>query len=140
MASEAAEIISHLIVRNDHIRGTLANAFRDMFVKMGDAINQEETLRLVMGIDADGASPFQKALDDFTKNNPQISQSKIPKDTIKKIATTIAQENFTNIFASISPNINQVVAKIVARSPEMARSGHAKALESELSPVIRVKN
>lgn len=137
----AARVVTHLLVRNDHIRGIMragASALADF---LGDLFGSEESVASLLGAaDRIPGPQFRKHFDQHIANHPEISALGLPPAAISPIAHIFLRENLSSGYREISGAIAELIARFQAHGPLQARDAHARALGASLAPQRHVEN
>lgn len=132
-----AEAVSHLTVRNAHIRGTFAYAFEGICDGISDVFCNQEGFAHVLGLDEETpAGRFHEIFSDAAPTN--FAQIKIPIGLIEKIAFSFAKENLAKLAEQSAPTAEGLISQLIRSAPQMIRDGHNNALLKTFVPEKRI--
>ena len=136
----AAEIVTHLIVRNAHIRDTYSSGIKLLVDRTLGLLTDETNFRRLLGVDAETPTTlFKDQINEFLKEHPELAQCGLPAPVLQQVAFVFVKENFDKIFAEQMPSISAVLGTFGGKVLGIARSGHIKALASDLVPKKRME-
>ena len=139
-ANFAAEIVTHLAMRNDNVRGSLAYGLKLMMREMFGLFRDEDGLRRLLGMDGDTPGPrFANQVVRSIQADPRFKQVGLPDAVVTRIAFGFARERLPEMLAETAPEIRAMLAHHHQNAEQFVRESHNKALEkSGLAPQERV--
>ncbi|KTT98968.1 hypothetical protein SB4_09930 [Sphingomonas sanguinis] len=136
----AARVVTHLLVRNDHVRGIMQAGASAMAGLVGDLFGSEEKVAALLGAaDKTPGPQFRKVFEEHIADNPIISAMGVPPAAFIPIAHAMLRENASASYGEMSGAIEEVVSRFQAHGPLEARDAHARALSASLAPQGRVE-
>lgn len=139
-ADVAAEIVSHLTIRNAHLRGSFTGAVKTMIDRAVEVFCNETTLRPVLGFDGETPSErFKSFIDEHIKENPLLAATGLPAHVLHQVAHTMLKERFRTFFAEQAPFMAALFDTLAAQAPAFIRDGHNKILSTDLAPDSRTE-
>lgn len=140
-AKTAARVVTHLLVRSDHVRGIMragASAIADL---ISDLFGSEEQVSSLLGVaDLLPGPQFRKIFKENIENEPVIQAIGLPSEAMIPITHMVLRENASAAYSEMDIAVQQVVSRFNAHGPLEARDAHARALSSSLAPEARVEN
>jgi hypothetical protein len=136
----AARVVTHLLVRNDHVRGIMQAGASAMASLVGDLFGSEEKVAALLGATDKTPGPqFRKVFEEHIADNPIISAMGVPPAAFIPIAHSMLRENSSASYGEMSDAIEEVVSRFQAHGSLEARDAHARALSASLAPQERVE-
>lgn len=136
----AARVVTHLLVRNDHVRGIMQAGASAMAGMVGDLFGSQEKVAALLGAaDKTPGPQFRKVFEEHIADNPIISAMGVPPAAFIPIAHAMLRENSSASYGEMSGAIEEVVSRFQAHGPLEARDAHARALSASLAPKERVE-
>jgi hypothetical protein len=138
-AQNAAEIVTHLIIRNAALRRNFTDAFQSALDHAIDLFCSEANLRALIGVDAKQFPPrIAEMLDEHIAKDPQFSQTGLPRAILHKIALMAMKENFSRVVVENLPFMRSALKYLHDEAPTHVKSTHNKALSAGVLPDIRI--
>jgi len=137
----AAELVTHLTVRNDHFRKATSAAGAGLVEGMGNIFNSEDTARQFMGVAGDEPSSlFASQLPElWGKLRPLAGLIGITNEEQFNVwAFQMVKTNFPSLHAEMVGTLNQTFSNILENVPEVAADAQRRSLEKSLTPEKRV--
>jgi hypothetical protein len=140
-AAKAAEAVTHLCVRQAHLRNSFASGAGQLISAMGDLFGDKERTRKLMGIDAQTPDKiFQGEIDkSYEQWRPQLSQAGFTKHKFQQLAFAKMKSEFESDFPNYSSLFQSVIDQLQGQTEKMARQGQIRALGRSLAPESRIK-
>lgn len=136
--TDAAELVTHLTVRNAHIRQSFGSGVKHLVEGLAQILGSEANARRILGVDAATPSArFLEVLKEAIQELP-LPNSRIPAAVVENILYTLARENFSRAYEQLSPVLSHGFKKMVSEVDTIARKGHNKALSTNVAPPARV--
>lgn len=136
----AAEVVTHLIVRNAHIRDIYSSGIKLLVDRTLGLLTDETNFRRLLGVDSETPTAlFKDQINEFLKERPKLAQCGLPEPVLQQVAFVFVKENFDKIFAEQMPSISAVLGTFGGKVLGIARGGHNKALASDLVPKKRME-
>jgi Protein of unknown function (DUF4238) len=137
----AAEFVTHLAVRNDHFRKSVATAGANLMEGMADALSDQETAKAMLGLS--GSQPSELFESEVSKLWPQFQPIAktmgISKVQFHTLAFQTAKANFASFHSEISNPLSEMFGGLVRQLPDVAASSQRRSLAQGLSPPLRVE-
>jgi hypothetical protein len=136
----AAELVTHLTVRNAHFRKATAVGGAGMFEVIGRALGNEDTARVLLGVAGDEPSEmFAAQLPEmWAKYGPLLALGGITQEQFNALAFQAVKANFSSFHAEIAEPLQQTFSNIVEKVPEIAANAQRRSLTESLTPQKRV--
>lgn len=135
----AAEVISHLVVRNAHMRSASAHGLKRIVAGATNLFGDEAAIRQLLGLDGEALSPRAlQFLEDEVKKDARFAQLGLPLKVLNQMAFVLAKENYPNLVKNSLPLLRGALASLFTQSDNMARDAHNKALSKAIVPDQRV--
>lgn len=136
----AARVVTHLLVRNDHVRGIMRAGVSAMAGLVEDLFGSAEKVAALLGAaDKIPGPQFRKIFEEHIADNPIISALGVPLAALLPIAHIMLRENSPTSYGEMSSAIEEVISRFQTHSPLEARDAHARALSASLAPQERVE-
>ncbi|MFC1635283.1 DUF4238 domain-containing protein [Planctomycetota bacterium] len=139
-ATIAAELITHLTIRGEHLRDLFGFGTKELITEMGNIFSNKNQVRVLFGIDADVPTPLFREEMEKVLNEQAVffAQVGLPYPLVRQIAFTLVRENFSSFYTGQIPEIMNVLNKIARNVGDFTRNGHVKALGKGLIPEPRI--
>lgn len=135
----AAEAVSHLTIRNAHLRQSFSGGLRLLASRAIELFSDETRVRALFGLDGTQFSPFMaERLDELMTGEPQIGSLGLPRSLLHKIAFVAMKENFGRFIANDLPSMRLALELFSLEAPEQMRAGHNQSLAGNLVPDQRM--
>ena len=139
--AKAAEMVTHLCVRQAHIRDSFASATEQLLHGAENIFLDKDRARKALGLD--DPNPNEVLLDEihtlYEKFGPQLGQLGITKPVFERWVFAISKAEFDRNFEEQSPFLQGVFSLMQGQTNKIARQGHIKALEQSLAPDLRIE-
>lgn len=137
---KAAELVAHLVIRNDHFRKSVSSAAADMFAKFSGRLAQEDQARAIFGLAGnEPASRFQMVLEEqWNEHGSMFEALGWTKDQYKSFMFNTMRANFSSIFGEMRGPMAALFANIVGEIPTVAATAQRRSLNEGLAPTLRV--
>jgi Protein of unknown function (DUF4238) len=130
-ASDAAEIINHLVPRTAHVRLNLERGLRMMADGIASVLNDEERIQSLIGLDQDEPNEdFKNKLANKLLELGYMEKLGIPIAVIERVAFFQAKENFASLAAETIPALCDVLNSWLQTSDEVVREIHNNTLQA----------
>jgi hypothetical protein len=127
--SNAAEIISHLVFRGAHLRGTLLDATQHFSQEFLIRFSDEDKSRSYLGVDH---GELEDTLSEELERVVQLIQStngqKIPSSLLRHICRFKLREDFSLHWPELAKNLHGAVSEFTGRFPDLIKQAHRNAL------------
>lgn len=138
---EAAALVTHLAVRNDHFRKAVTSAGAKMVDLVDHKFADSEFSRALLGLDGDEprgkfAEQLKEAFDQY---RPLIDMLGIDRATFEQWAFKNVKSNFETMHAKVKGPISDVVTAMSEALPDTAAKAQRDALNEDLIPAKRVE-
>lgn len=131
----AAEVVTHLAVRNAHLRDTFTAGVKSLMNGCLDLFGDEVGIRRLFGVDAEMPTPrLQKLMVEVLKKEPALTELNLPEPVLNHVAFTLIKESFDNFSAEQIPLMANVCGDIAGKAKDLAGKGQIKALTASLVP------
>lgn len=131
----AARVVTHLIVRNDHVRGVMregASQFADLIKRL---MGSDEKVGALLGLG--GPIPTARFRKNFTEkivNDPVFQAIGLPEPVLLSLAYMMLRESAEEGFSVVTEAISGMAKRLHEEGPELARDAHARTLSDSLAP------
>jgi Protein of unknown function (DUF4238) len=136
----AAELVTHLCVRNDHFRKVVSTGGAGLLSGLTDLMSDEGNSRRFLGVDNEQPSGVIAA--EFTKKiaelGPLLTAAGITKAQFEALAFNELKANFSLLHAETVGMLGALVDSIAGQMPDLTAGAQKKALAENLSPSLRV--
>jgi len=140
-ATKAAEAVTHLCVRQAHLRDSFASAAGDLLDGTANRFLDKEWVRTEMGLDASKPNEMFRAT--ISKFYGQFAAGLAPMGITRQIFEQWAfiklKTDFDRIFPDLSLLLQSRFGQLQGQSGKLARDGHIQALEQSFAPDTRVQ-
>lgn len=140
-ASTAAELVTHLVVRNDHFRKATSAAAAMMFSQFAEELTNEEVAKTALGFA--GESPSSKFNEMFgelwDEHGAVFSSLGFTTESLSQSAFGMIRENFASMYADFQKPLVSALTETAAKAPEKAAEAHKRSLAESLVPPIRLE-
>lgn len=139
-ASQAAEVVAHLTIRNAYLRRTLCLGIEKIYNDAAVLFGDEATLRPFLGVnDKTPSAQFKNAIDDFIDKSPELKQLGLPNRVLYHVGHMIMKEQFSRFFNEQVPQLMSAIGSAAAMAPQIVRDSHQKILDGGFAPARRVQ-
>ncbi|MCH9051693.1 MAG: DUF4238 domain-containing protein [Proteobacteria bacterium] len=139
--AKAAEMVTHLCVRQAHLRDSFASATEQLLHGAASIFRDKDRARKALGLD--DPNPKEILLDEintlYEKFSPQLGQLGITKPVFEQWVLANSKAIFDYNFAEQSPFLQGLFSLMQGQTDKIARQGHIKALEQSLAPDPRTE-
>jgi hypothetical protein len=140
-AGLAAELVTHLTVRNDHFRKAASKGSADLFQGMGDALAVEGTAKAMVGVAGEVpsdrfAGQLVKMWEEF---KPVAALLGMTQEQFNQFAFQTVKSNFSALHAEIAGPLQDAFGRMVEKIPDVAATAQRRTLSESLSPTKRVE-
>ena len=137
----AAEAVTHLCVRQGHIRDSYSSAAEKLVGGLADLSRTKYGVQKLFDLDSD--RPSQKLIEMFDelyeKFKPQLNNIGITREAFRNIAFNFAKEKVNRNFPKYSELLGSLFQEMQAQAGKSIKEGQIKALEQGLVPEPRVE-
>jgi hypothetical protein len=138
--TDAAEVVAHLTVRNAHLRDIFRSSVEGLIAGAAGIFADEANLRALFGVAATAPTPRMQELVNKTIAEKSISTlTGLPDPLIHQIVFTLVKESFDQFYAEHAPIIKAGLSEISKNAGGAVRTGHNKALASNLKPEATIE-
>ena len=139
-ADTIAEVLSHLTVRNAHIRGVFTQGFQDIAKGIRTVFSDEDYIAFSVGLDKEAPNEkFRNAFGELFQVISTQAQIKIPQALIEKMTFCFAKESLGGVVPQSKETAEGLISEIISNARQMARDGHNMALAKTFVPEGRKK-
>lgn len=140
-AAVAAELVTHLTVRNDHFRKATATGGADLIGGMTEALCDEVSARALMAIA--GEQPSETFAAELTKLweqfGPMFSFMGMTQAQFNDFTFQAMKSNFSTFHAEMVGPLRETFARMVEKIPDVAANAQRRVLMENLTPPKRVE-
>lgn len=134
----AAEAITHLTIRNAHLRNSFDGGIRLLIQQAIDFFCNEQNVRALFGIDGNTFTPAITArLNEQLTNDPRFAATGLPHEVLHKISFMAMKENFSQLMHDNLFWMQMVLTQLAREMPTSMRAIHNEALLATLVPEAR---
>lgn len=139
--AEAAALVTHLAVRNDHFRKAVTSTGAKLVDIVANQFIDPDSARALLGLDSDvPQGPFAEQLKEaFDQYQPLIDMLGMDRATFDKWAFENIKSNFVAMHEETIGPITDAVAAMAEVLPNTAANAQRKALNDDLVPARRVE-
>lgn len=135
----AAAAVVHLSIRSAFVRSSFSTAATEMLDHFANAMHSDQTARALLEVDSLKAeSALVKLIEDEILSQ-FVTIPESSRKALTKLAHFRVREKFPQIFPDLAAMALKQLGMLLERIPEVIVSGHSKALERDLEPVLRVE-
>lgn len=137
----SAELVTHLVVRNDHFRKAASSAASALFDGFGGLLGKESSARTLLGVANDRPSAlFREQSNEFwDEYEPLLKAVGLSKAQFEQLSFQAIKSSFGTFHSQISGPLESMFANIVAQTPQVAAKAQRRSLEEALSPPVRAE-
>ncbi|GGJ38581.1 DUF4238 domain-containing protein [Sphingopyxis sp. LC363] len=135
-----AEVLAHLIVRGDHLRGVFRASAPILAEFVDDLLGSSEQIARMMG--ASGPAPsdlFRERLAKAVDERHPLSQLGLPRPVIEAIAYMMLRENAETGFEEAAEALTAAIDDFRERAGAIAKDAQVKALSGAMIPEGRIE-
>lgn len=137
-ATSAAEVVTHLTVRNAHLRNSFDSGIRLLIQQATDFFCNEQNVRALFGIDGNAFSPAMTVrLNEQLTSAPRFAATGLPDEVLHKISFMAMKENFSQLMNDNLSWMQMVLIQLAREMPASMRAIHNEALLAVLVPGTR---
>ncbi len=132
-AALAAEIITHLSIRNHNVRASLTDGVKLMTLKFFGLAGEEDRILRWLGLDR--AEPSQRFKEQMRSilEQPGFPKTELPEAVVTRFAFGIAREHLP----SKVPIVRAILARLHETADRLISTSHNRALAKEMVPAGR---
>ena len=132
----ASEFVTHLVVRNDHLRKFMSTAGTAMFDGFADAMSDQDLAKGLLGLGGDKPSEmFAEKMDEmFSTYEPLIGLLGMSKDQFTDWAFAHSKANFADFHAEMIGPLQAAFSDATGEIAEKTADAHRRSLDNSLSP------
>lgn len=132
----AAELVTHLVIRNDNFRKTVNAALTRMFEAFDEASKDRETSYRMMGLHLDAPSAdFMQSLEaSWEEKGALLSLKGIDKKSFIDIMFTEAKGNWNSLHAGMAEQIGEAFSLVANGLSAMTSDAQKRVLSASLVP------
>jgi hypothetical protein len=138
----ASEFVTHLVIRNDHLRKFMSSAGTAMFDGFAEAMSDQDRAKSLLGLAGDKPSDmFAEQMDEaFGKYEPLIrNMLGMTKEQFNDWAFNQSKANFGEFHGEIIGPLQSAFSEATGQVAERTADAHRRSLDSSLSPEPRVE-
>jgi hypothetical protein len=137
----ASEFVTHLVVRNDHLRKFVSSAGTALFEGFADAMSDQARAKALLGLSGEKPSAMvterlEKAFAEFA---PLMAIAGLSEEQFKELGFAHIQANFGAFHAELMGPLQAAFANVSEQVAETAADAHRRSLGEALSPEPRVE-
>lgn len=136
-AREAAELVTHLSVRNAHLRASFRSATEGLVGQAEALFTDRGRSRAAFGLDE--VSPKGIAAEELNKMWAKLGPQAEARGISKELIFEMMKVQFESNFSEISGMASQVLGKMKEGLGDAAEAGHLRALNQSLAPEARIE-
>lgn len=135
-SGNAAALVTHLVIRNDHFRKTAKQAGGSLFSRFRSAMADRESAASLLGLDSDKPNDlFRKKMDElWLEQGGMFRAMGLTRDTLTAFAFNFAKQNFAQFHAQMLAPMESAFSDASGRITEIAADSQIKALDQSLTP------
>lgn len=134
----AAELVTHLVFRTEHVRSFFASGATKLFDELGSMLAEMERLRSFLGVDtAGGGAVFGKAIDRALAGMP-FEALGWPEPAIRRVLSFGMREHFDEFLSEQRPFAAGFLERLTAEVPRLIREAHNAALAKDQTGGTRI--
>lgn len=135
-ASEAAELVTHLVIRNDNFRKTVIATGSKMFAALGEATSDADMAFRMMGLDKEAPSDdFAQSLESSWRDHGHLLELLgFTKESFIRFTFDKAKADWAELHPKIAMPMQDAMSHMTKKLPEMASDAQRRALSAALIP------
>ena len=134
----AARVVTHLLVRNDHVRGMMRSGVAAIADTVVSLFGSDEKIRAVMGVEGTRAGPrFRALFAEHIASHPLFEMLALPEPAAQRLAYLFVRESSHGGWNEMSEAVSPMVDRLSTDGPAVARDAHVRTLEESLVPAVR---
>lgn len=140
-AADAANLVTHLAVRNGHLRNSASYGFQLMLEQLSRAFHDREVAAALLGISSDLPSSklVEKCKEVWRNHSLELIPRGISEQQFQVIAHAFFKQNFSQLFELMCPLIQKVIMDLSHNCLDIAADSQRKSLDASLAPPRRVQ-
>lgn len=133
---QAAALVTHLIVRNDHFRKIAASAGTTLFAGLEDAVADQGVAAKMLGFDRNEPGKlFSDAIQkSWGESEPMLRALGFTRDEFEQFAFNTAKLNFSSLHSQMLEPMRNAFADVSDKVSGIAASSQVRALEQDIAP------
>lgn len=133
---DAAALVTHLVIRNDHFRKIAKQAGGSLFSGFQSAMADRDSAASLLGLDGDKPNDlFRKKMDEvWLEQGATLQAMGLSRDTLTAFAFNFAKQNFAQFHAQMLAPMERAFSDVSGRITEIAADSQIKALGQSLTP------
>lgn len=135
-----AEVLAHLIVRGDHLRGVFRASAPILAKLVDDLLGNSDRIARMMG--ASGPAPsdlFRQRMAKAVDESHPLSQLGLPRPVLEAIAYMMLRENAETGFEEAAEALTAAIDDFRERAGAIAKDAQVKALSGAMVPEGRIE-
>lgn len=136
----AARVVTHLLIRNDHVRGVMragANAMADLVESLFGS--NDKISSLFGAVDPVPGAQFRKIFEEHVAGNAIIEAMALPPEAMIPITHMMLRESSAAGYGAMTDAVEQVASRFRTDGPTQAKDAHARTLTASLAPQQRIE-
>lgn len=132
----AAELVTHLVIRNDNFRKTVNAALTRMFAAFDEASKDRETSYRMMGLHLDAPSEdFMQSLEaSWEEKGAVLALMGLDKQSFIETMFTQAKASWESLHAGMASQLGEALGLIAGGLPAMTSDAQKRVLTASLVP------
>jgi len=134
----AARVITHLVVRGDHLRGVVSAGASQMGAMIDSLFGSTEGIRsLIAGQGARPAGQIRALISEALDDNPIFALLDLPRPVLEDLLYQALRENLGAAFEEIQEGVEKIVSRFRDEGRLLARDAQIESLSKTLVPAAR---
>jgi len=141
-AGKASEFVTHLVVRNDHLRKFMSSAATDLFGGFAEMFSDQDQAKAMLGLSGPTPSAMvaEQLANVFADNAQLIETLGMSQEQFNAWAFGHSQANFGEFHAQMLGPLQQAFGEALGAIAQTAAEAQRRSLGDSLSPEARIDN
>lgn len=137
----AAELVTHLAVRNDHFRKSTSAGGADLIAGMTEVLGDEDRARLLLGVAGDDPSEMLaiEIAKVWSQYLPLFNLMGITEKQFNALSFQVMKANFSTFHEELAGPIREAFGGMIEKIPEVTANAQRRALADDLAPPKRIE-
>jgi hypothetical protein len=130
-----AKVVSHLVVRNQEVRGAFRDLAKGIILNMFGLFTNEQDVRDLLGLDgAEPSSQLRETIAEGIRASPLAAQTTLPLPVLERVLVVFVRERFAEFFDRQQPEIKGALAYFHGQADAIVHKAHNNALLKSFLP------
>lgn len=136
----AARVVTHLLVRNHHVRGFMSTGVAHLAKALEDLFGDDDRISAAMGSGGASAGPrFRELFDQHIEGQSVLAALGLPQPVLLSLSYMLLREaRSSGEFEALSNSAREIAGRMRKEGQVLTREAHVRSLSESLAPEKRV--